>query len=275
MSFLEKILASTRADVEQRRRDRPLDALRAAIPDRPDDRRFLRALRSPGMSVIAEFKRSSPTEGLIAGAPVLEEMVAAYEEGGASALSILTEATRFGGSLDDLRAARAVSELPILRKDFIIDRYQVLEAAEAGADAILLIVAAFLDSSDDLRALHDEARERSMDVLVEVRDEHELEIALSVTEDLVGINNRDLDTFQIHPERTAALAAKARSATVVSESGLNTTDDLKGLARAGVGAALIGTALMRAPSPRDVCREFSNVPTRASLQTSARPPAFA
>ncbi|MEA2297118.1 MAG: indole-3-glycerol phosphate synthase, partial [Solirubrobacteraceae bacterium] len=172
----------------------------------------------------------------------------AYERGGARALSILTEERNFGGSLADLEAARAASRLPILRKDFVVDPYQLLEAVAAGADAVLLIVAA-VDQSE-LAALHVMARALGLDVLVEVHDRAELERALEVGPDIVGLNNRDLRDFSVDVRRTIELAAQIPAPiVVVSESGLDSPAQLARLREAGIAAALIGESLMRAPDP--------------------------
>ena len=183
------------------------------------------------------------------------EIVQAYERGGAAALSILTEPFHFGGSLDDLRAARAATDLPVLRKDFIVDPYQLYESAAAGADAILLIVAAL--EPDDLLELHREARALDLDVLVEVHDEEELEVALDVEAEVIGINNRDLGDFSVDIERTYELLSDVPAGkTVVAESGFSTREELDDLDRVGVDAVLIGETLMRAPDIEAACREL-------------------
>jgi indole-3-glycerol phosphate synthase len=225
-----------------------------------DDRPFAEALTRPGVSVIAEHKRRSPSAGTIREGASVEDVVTAYTRGGAAALSVLTEQHHFGGSLDDLRAARAASRLPILRKDFIIDRYQVLESAVAGADAILLIVAALDDS--DLAGLHREALALDLDVLVEVHDEAELGRALEVVDaDVIGINNRDLTDFSVDLERTFELLSDVPAGkTVVSESGIHSREQLDELERVGVDAVLVGEGLMRAPSPEEACRELTGPP---------------
>jgi indole-3-glycerol phosphate synthase len=187
----------------------------------------------------------------------VREIVQAYERGGAAALSILTEPTHFGGSLDDLREARAASKLPLLRKDFIVDTYQVYESAAAGADALLLIVAAL--DPPDLRRLHEEALALDLDVLVEVHDEEELERALDVVDaDVIGINNRDLTDFTVDVERTYELLSDVPAGkTVVSESGFHSREQLDDLERVGVDAVLIGEGLMRASEVEDACRALT------------------
>jgi indole-3-glycerol phosphate synthase len=256
VSVLDRIVEDTRDEVFRRREAMPLSRLEAAIADRPEQRPFEEALLRPGISLIAEHKRRSPSAGTIREGSTVEEIVGAYERGGAAALSILTEPFHFAGSLDDLRAARATSSLPVLRKDFIVDPYQLYEAAAAGADAILLIVAAL--EPDPLYELLREARSLDLDVLVEVHDEDELEVALSVEADILGINNRDLGDFSVDIERTYELLSDVPAGkTVVSESGFSTREQLDELDRVGVDAVLIGETLMRAPDLEAACRELT------------------
>ncbi len=249
-------MEATRDDVERRREIVPLAQLEAALRDRPESRPFQEALTRPGISVIAEHKRRSPSAGPIREDMSVEDVVRAYERGGAAALSVLTESEYFGGSLDDLHAARAATHLPVLRKDFIVDPYQLVESAAAGADAILLIVAAL--EPDALLELHREARSLDLDVLVEVHDEEELEVALDVEAEVIGINNRDLGDFTVDIERTYELLSDVPAGkTVVSESGFSTRDELDELDRVGVDAVLIGETLMRAPDIEAACRELT------------------
>jgi len=256
MSVLERIVEDTRDEVTRRRESVPLARLEAAIAERPEARPFSEALLRPGISLIAEHKRRSPSAGAIREGSSVEDIVLAYERGGAAALSILTEPFHFGGSLDDLRAARAVTDLPVLRKDFIVDRYQLYEAAAAGADAILLIVAAL--DPERLYELLREARALDLDALVEVHGERELEVALDVEADIVGINNRDLTDFSVDIERTYELLSDVPAGkTVVSESGFSTRDQLDDLERVGVDAVLIGETLMRAGDVEDAARRLT------------------
>ena len=256
MNVLERIVASTREELDRRRRATPLSQLEAALDDRPEGRPFGEALARPGISVIAEHKRRSPSAGVIREGTTVAEIVQAYERGGAAALSILTEGANFGGDLDDLREAIAATDLPVLRKDFIVDRYQLYEAAAAGADAILLIAAAL--GHDDLYELYREARGLDLDVLVEVHDEAELERALDVDADILGINNRDLGDFSVDIERTYELLSDIPTGkTVVSESGFSTRDQLDELDRVGVDAVLIGETLMRAPDVEAACQALT------------------
>jgi indole-3-glycerol phosphate synthase len=252
MNHLERIVLSTREQVARRRQEWPLEDLPASPPRRP----FAHALRRPGLSLIAEHKRRSPSAGPIREELPLEQVVAAYERGGAAALSILTEGPNFGGSLADLSAARAASTLPILRKDFIVDRYQVYEASAAGADAILLIVAAL--TPNELAELHSLAGELELAALVEVHDEAELQAAAAVGALLIGINNRDLTTLEVDRRRTFELQAAAPDgAALVAESGFSRPDQLQELAAAGIDAVLIGEALMRSVDIEATCRAFT------------------
>jgi indole-3-glycerol phosphate synthase len=253
MNVLETIVEDTRAEVERRRSQIPQSELERAVGAREEGRPFTEALSLPGVSLIAEYKRRSPSAGTLREGASVQDVVMAYERGGAAAVSILTEPHHFGGSLDDLREARAATELPILRKDFTVDPYQLYEAAAAGADAVLLIVAALED--DDLARLHREAIGLDLDVLVEVHDDEELERALAIDADMIGINNRDLADFSVSVERTFELLADVPAGkTVVSESGLHARDQLDELERVGVDAVLIGETLMRAPDPEAACR---------------------
>jgi indole-3-glycerol phosphate synthase len=256
MNVLERIVDSTRDEVRRRRAEVPLSQLEARLHHARDDRPFSEALVRPGVSIIAEYKRRSPSAGEIRAGATVTDVARAYERGGAAALSVLTEGPHFGGSLADLEEARAATALPILRKDFIVDQYQVYESAVAGADAILLIVAALLP--EDLAALHGEARALDLDVLVEVHDEPELSTALEVVDaDVIGINNRDLSDFSVDVERTYELLSDVPAGkTVVSESGFHTREQLDELERVGVDAVLIGETLMRAPDPEAALRDL-------------------
>jgi indole-3-glycerol phosphate synthase len=255
-TVLDRILASTRAEVERRKRELPVELPVEALAVEGEARRSLHAaLAGPGISVIAEFKRRSPSAGPLRQAADVGEVVAAYVRGGATALSILTEGPHFDGSLDDLRRARATCSLPILRKDFIVDPYQLHEARAAGADAVLLIVAALEDA--ELRALHGAAAALGLDALVEVHDRAELERALRAGARLVGVNNRDLRDFTVDVERTFALLDEIPDCvTVVSESGIVGGEQLRRLARHGVQAVLVGETLMRAGDPARALREL-------------------
>ena len=257
MNTLEQIVDATRSDLRRRQEAVPLRALEERLAARDRDRPFSEALTRPGVAVIAEHKRRSPSAGEIRPGSSVSEIVTAYERGGASALSVLTEPGFFGGSLDDLQEALAASRLAILRKDFIVDPYQVYESAAVGADAILLIVAAM--PTGDLRRLYAEARDLDLDVLVEVHQAEELESALEVLDaDVIGINNRDLSDFSVDVERTFELLADVPAGkTVVSESGFHAREQLDELERVGVDAVLVGESLMRSPDPEAAVRALT------------------
>src|SRR5215207_1070025 len=256
--FLSKIIERKAARLAEAKAARPFEEVRReALAVRADARRhaFRQALEDAGrVNVIAEFKRASPSKGEIrAGAPVAET-VRAYERGGAAALSVLTEEDFFGGSLADLREAKASTRLPVLRKDFVFERYQVFESAAAGADALLLIVAA-LDDETLSGLLHLAEDGLGMDALVEVHTAGELERALDVGARVVGVNNRDLRTFEVSLQTSIELAARAPGGTLlVSESGLRGAGDIDRLRACGFRAFLVGETLMRAEDPEAALR---------------------
>jgi indole-3-glycerol phosphate synthase len=269
-NVLARILQSTREEVERRKRETPQAELQARLAESAPARGLRDALTQHGISVIAEFKRRSPSAGALHAAPDLAAIVTAYERGGAGALSILTEGSNFGGSLDDLRAARELCRLPILRKDFIVDEYQLTEARAAGADAVLLIVAA-LDAAT-LARLHEAALALALDVLVEVHDRHELDLALGVGARLIGVNNRDLRDFSVDVDRTLLLrGAIPDGVAVVSESGICRPEQLRMLEGEGVDAVLVGEALMRSPDPAGALRALlAGTGTGAGAATGRR-----
>jgi len=255
--MMDQLIVGAREGVKARRAELPQPALEAQLAERKEDRPFNEALTRPGLSLIAEFKRRSPSAGPLApeGTDVATQ-VTAYERGGAAALSVLTDEPHFGGSLDDLRAARAACGLPIIRKDFIVDPYQLYEAAVNGADAVLLIVAALSD--EDLCSLYKEARSIDLDCLVEVHDAEELERALEAGAEVIGINNRNLDDMSIDIATTFELMPDVPAGkTVVAESGISGRQELEELDRVGVDAVLIGGALMSAPDPEAKTRELA------------------
>jgi len=254
--MIEQLIAAAREGVEDRRARTPQADLESRLPSRGEDRPFSEALVRPGLSVIAEFKRRSPSAGEISTTAAVAEQVGAYERGGAAALSVLTDEPHFGGSLEDLRAARAACDLPILRKDFIVDPYQLLEAAVNGADAVLLIVRALED--DVLRELYYGAKHLDLDCLVEVHDGEELERALRLDVDVIGVNNRNLDEGGVDVTTTYELMPDVPAGkTVVAESGISARSELEELERVGVDAVLIGSALMSAADPEALTRELT------------------
>ena len=217
---------------------------------------FRRALQRDGINIIAEFKRRSPSKGVIRAGANPIDMARAYQAGGAVAMSVLTEEDYFDGSLDDLRQVKSTVDVPVLRKDFIIEDYQVYESAAAGADAILLIVAALDDELlSRLRRLAED--ELHMDALVEVHTIVEMKRAVACGAKLIGVNNRDLRTFEVSLDTSLALAREAPAdAMLISESGLKSADDLQRLYDAGYRGFLIGETLMRAEYPEQALRSF-------------------
>jgi indole-3-glycerol phosphate synthase len=261
---LDALIEATRDAVRRRQRERPLSALAAEVETGREGRPFAEALSRPGTSVIAEHKRRSPSAGTIRDGASCAEIVTAYDRGGAAAISILTEEQHFGGSLADLREGRAATELPILRKDFTIDPYQLYEAKVAGADGVLLVVGA-LDQGD-LASLQAQAQELDLDALVEIHDDEELERALELDCDVIGINNRNLEDFSVDIQRTFDLLADVPAGkVVVSESGIHHRGQIEELEQVGVDAVLVGEVLMRAPDPESAVRELtrSEEPTQA------------
>jgi indole-3-glycerol phosphate synthase len=253
---LEQLVSATRDRVERRKRERPLADLEREVAAREEGRPFHEALAHPGTSLVAEYKRRSPSAGTIRDNATVTEIVRAYERGGAAALSVLTEEDHFGGSLDDLHEARAASRLPILRKDFTVDPYQLYEARAAGADAVLLVVGSLTE--DELARLYFEAGELDLDALVEIHDEEELDRALELDVDLIGINNRNLSDFTVDLTRTFDLLADVPAGkTVVSESGIVYREQVDELEQVGVDAVLVGETLMRAPDPESACRDLT------------------
>ena len=263
MNVLDRIVDATRQDVGRRQREVPQEVLEREVAARgADGRPFSEAITAPGVSLIAEYKRRSPSAGPLRSDASVTEMVQAFERGGAAALSVLTESRHFEGSLQDLREARSASVLPILRKDFTVDSYQLYESAAAGADAILLIVAAL--EAPELAGLYEGARSLDLDVLVEVHDERELERALEIDAEVIAINNRDLTDFSVNLERTFELLSDVPAGkAVVSESGFSTREELEELERVGVDAVLVGESLMRADDAEAACRALVGAETEA------------
>lgn len=254
-TFLETVVERTRAGLEARKRALPADELRTRLGPPRRGRPFSEALISEGISLIAEMKRASPSRGPIRPDATVAEVVSAYQAAGARAVSVLTEPEFFGGSLDDLVTARGACDLPLLRKDFVVDEYQLLEARAAGADAVLLIVAAL--ERERLQELMSVASDLGMDSLVEVHDEDEVEAAVDAGAEVRGINNRDLHSLEVDLDTTFRLLADVPAGTVVvAESGITRHDDVERLERAGVDAILVGEALMRADDPVRAVREL-------------------
>jgi indole-3-glycerol phosphate synthase len=255
---LGEIIAGVRIDLEERRAGTSEADLRAALADVDPPRDPMPHFRTAGSSVIAEVKRKSPSKGALADIPDPAVLAQAYERGGAAAISVLTEQRRFGGSLADLRAVRAAVDTPILRKDFIVDGYQLLEARAAGADLALLIVAALDD--DELRRLHDTARELGLTVLVEVHDEPETERAVALGAELIGVNARNLKTLHVHEDTFGRLAPLVPDDRVkVAESGIFSAVDVKRFVGEGARAVLVGEALVKDGDPEAAVRSLTGV----------------
>lgn len=259
-TVLDRIIARTVADVAERRAEVPVESLAIQAARQADPVDFAASLARPGVGVIAEIKRGSPSRGIFPTAVVAAEVAAAYVAGGARAISVLTDGPFFHGSLADLRDVAAVAHaaatpVPVLRKDFIVDPYQVVEARANGADALLLIVAALDDAM--LRSLLAETRRLGMEALVEVHDEGEMARAAKAGARVVGINNRDLRDFSVDLATTERIAPLAPAGVVVvGESGIFGRDDVLRLQRAGVSAVLVGEGVIlrddRAAAIRDL-----------------------
>jgi indole-3-glycerol phosphate synthase len=244
-TYLGEIVAAHRAHAA---RDlRTVAELEAAVADVPAPRRFVEALRTPaggGLAVIAEIKRRSPSKGDLDPGLDPAALAGEYAAGGATCLSVLTDAEYFGGSSDDLLAARRACDLPVLRKDFTVSEADVYDARAMGADAVLLIVAAL--QGDELTRLHRRTEALGLDALVEVHDDTELVAALGAGATLIGVNQRDLRTFEVDPERALRLAAAIPGDVVaVAESGVRDAADAERLAAAGYQAVLVGETLVR------------------------------
>jgi indole-3-glycerol phosphate synthase len=244
MNVLEKIVAYKREEVAARKRERSLDALERESANAPAARGFRAALERQTPALIAEIKKASPSKGLIRADFDPPALARAYADGGAACLSVLTDTPSFQGHEDYLVEARRACALPVLRKDFMIDPWQIAESRVIGADAILIIMAAVDDAL--AHALVDAAAAHGMDALVEVHDEREMERALALDAKLIGVNNRSLNTFETDLATTERLAAMAsRDVLLVSESGIATNADIARLQRAGARAFLVGESLMR------------------------------
>jgi indole-3-glycerol phosphate synthase len=255
---LGDIIAGVRIDLEERRAGTSEADLRAALADVDPPRDPMPHFRASGSSVIAEVKRRSPSKGALADIPDPAVLARAYERGGAAAISVLTEQRRFGGSLADLRAVRAAVDVPLLRKDFIVEPYQLLEARAAGADLALLIVAALDD--DDLRRLHDDARELGLTVLVEVHDEAETERAVALGAELIGVNARNLKSLAVDNDTFGRLAPLVPDDRVkVAESGIFGAGDVQRFVTQGARVVLVGEALVKDGDPEGAVRGMTGV----------------
>jgi indole-3-glycerol phosphate synthase len=257
MSFLDDLLASTHKRVDETKQRVTEASLEQRIASQDAPRGFTRALeKAPDVGLIAEIKRSTPSRGALDLDLDAQKTAQAYAEGGAAALSVLTEPHYFNGSLEDLELSRGPG-LPVLRKDFIVDPFQILEARAAGADAVLIIVRTV---GDDLGRLCALAAALSMDALVEIYADEELDRALDVGARLIGVNHRDLATFEVDPGRTVKIAARVPSGvTLVALSGVSTRSEVESLRDAGARAVLVGEALVTAEDPAAKLRELRGV----------------
>lgn len=255
MTILDRILEDTRALVAERRRVRSLADLEAMPGFERTPHPLAPALQTSPVGVLAELKKASPSKGLLRASFDVAAIARGYADAGAAALSVLTEPRHFLGSLDDLAAVREAVALPLLRKDFVFDPYQLFEARAYGADAVLLI--ATMLERDQLAELHDAATELGLACLVEVYAERELDALDFDRVRILGVNNRDLRTFEVDLDRSLRVFRHAPSHVVrVSESGLRTAADLAHLRRHGVDAVLIGETFMRAPDPGNALRQL-------------------
>jgi len=267
-TVLDGLVEGVREDLVGAKRRRPMEEIRSRVADMPKTLNFGAGIRSPvrkyepgngRIQVIAEIKRASPSKGAISEEADPAEVALLYAEGGAAAVSVLTERRKFRGSIEDLRVVRSAVDLPLLRKDFVFDPYQVFEAREAGGDAILLIAAILEQAAlEDLRC---QAEELDMDALVEVYAEEEVEKVLASGARIFGVNNRDLRNFKVDTDHTLRIHSqipknKLRDLVFVAESGIFGWEEVAPLAEAGVDAVLVGESLMRAPSPVTLIKEL-------------------
>jgi indole-3-glycerol phosphate synthase len=256
-TYLDRIVTDKREELAAAKAATPASELESRVTDAPKVRSFIEALRAPALSLIAEVKKASPSKGLLRADFDPVDIAKRYAEGGASAISVLTDAKHFQGSLDHLARIRETlpDGPPLLRKDFVFDEYQVLEARAHGADAVLLIVAML--EHPLLESLIDTVSTRGMTPLIEVHDEAEMERAAAAGAELIGINNRDLRTFEVDLATTERLRPLAPpDAVVVAESGIFTRDDMRRLEAIGVNAVLIGEALVTEQDPSAKVREL-------------------
>ena len=253
MSVLDSIIEGVREDLAMRRL--PLAQIREALESAPSVRNVPAAFAGSDISIIAEVKRSSPSKGALAPIEDPGALAIRYEESGANVISVLTERRRFGGSLDDLDAVRTRVDLPILRKDFMVDEYQFLEARAHGADLVLLIVAAL--SKNQLDDYYQLAQELGMSSLIEVHTHDELERALEISPEIIGVNSRNLKTLEVDPAAFAQLIPRIPTSMVrVAESGISNRSDVEFAQEHGATAILVGEALVRSADPELAMREL-------------------
>lgn len=258
MTILDQIAAHRRVEIDQLKREVPLESFSNDLKNVPPPRFKSALAREDAVKIIAEIKKGSPSKGILC--PDLDpaDLARDYARGGAAALSVLTESTHFFGSYDNLKQVRAACELPILCKDFVVDDYQLSHAKQIGADAVLLIVA--LHTPEELFRRLNLARDIGVDCLVEVHDETELDVALEAGAEIVGVNNRNLKDFSVDLETSERLALHIPDQVIrVSESGVSSADDVSRLKRAGYSCFLIGEKLVTSADPRDKLKELMSV----------------
>lgn len=253
--FLSEIVSATSESLEARKQKQPLESLKSDVNFEGRTGLFSESLAREGLSVIAEIKRASPSKGMLRPELDVAELAKSYERAGACAVSVLTEEKYFKGSLHDLKLARESCNLPLLRKDFIIDPYQIWEAAAAGADAVLLIVAAL--PGDELISLMRESKSAGLEALVEVHDAEDMQVAVDAGARLIGINNRDLSTFKVDLQTCLTLRNEIpQDVLAVAESGIKRKRDAIRLKQAGFNAILVGELLMKSEDPGEMVRNL-------------------
>ncbi|WP_046471671.1 indole-3-glycerol phosphate synthase TrpC [Allosalinactinospora lopnorensis] len=265
MSVLDEILDGVRADLTDRQAATPLERLKEKAESVPRPKDVVAALRRPGVQVIAEVKRSSPSKGPLAAIADPAALARDYADGGACLISVLTEGRRFGGSLDDLGSVRAAVDTPLLRKDFVVSSYQLWEALVYGADAVLLIVAAL--EQDALVSLVERAESLGLTPLVEVHTPDEVRRALEAGATVIGVNARDLKTLQVDRDTFAKLAPLVPGDRIkIAESGVRGPHDLLAYAGAGADAVLVGESLVRGGNPRDAVADLVTAGAHPALR---------
>jgi indole-3-glycerol phosphate synthase len=266
-TMLEDIMQDRLRDLTGAMQKWPAVAVKQALERAPEIRSFRKALFRQPPGIIAEIKKASPSAGLLRESFDPTAIAAEYESAGAAAISVVTETKFFRGSLENIAQIRWGSRLPLLRKDFVIDPYQVVEARHAGADAVLL-VAALLDTAS-LKSLRQETEEYGMEALIEVHDEAELDRALEAGASLIGVNNRDLRTLEVNFDTSLRLAPRMPSnVAAVAESGIRTSEDVRRLSNAGYRGMLVGESLLRASSPGKALRELLTGAGQAARKAS-------
>ena len=257
-SYLDKIIEQTTSTVEVDKKKIPLQELRSYISDLNETKGFFNSIKARHddglVSVIAEIKRASPSQGLIRENFNPKDIAISYQASQATCLSILTDAPYFKGSLADLAAVREAVELPLLRKDFIVDEYQIYQSRFYGADCILLIASVLSDSQ--LKEFKEIAQELNLDVLIEVHDRVEMDRAKDLGFSLIGINNRNLKTFKVNLETTINLSEDIKDKIMVSESGIKTKDDINKILSSGIKTFLVGESFMRASNPGEELKKL-------------------